>query len=108
MIKAFRKGGIYKHINPHASLYLVVLAVHHQNEHRTKMKVQYMHKNGRIQYTGKGVDQHSEQIRIPTDQFKDWTLIGDVNRVPKIDESLIPPEEPDTRDWEILIADLHR
>ena len=104
-IRAFSRGNIYKHRNPHASLYLVVLAVHHQNEHRAKMKIQYMHKNGRIQYTGKGKDQHSEQIRIPTNQFKDWTCIGNVNHVPQINENLIPQEEPDQRNWDELLKE---
>jgi hypothetical protein len=69
------------------------------------MKVAYMHKNGRTQYTGKGRDQHSEQIRIPTSQYEDWTWIGNVNHVPKIDESKLPQEELDTRNWDELLKE---
>lgn len=75
MIKRFLPNRIYRHSNPHASLDILVLNVYHVNETRTKMKVKYITRwSERVQYTGKGLDQHSDTIEIQTKDFENWTL----------------------------------
>ncbi len=102
----FLRGNIYRHCNPHSSLDMEVISILAQNQDRVKLKVRFLHRNnGRVQYTGKGKDLHTDTVRVLNKDFENWTLIGSIFRQPNIDPNLVPKEEIDDRNWEILLGD---
>lgn len=75
MAKMFKPYVVYEHCNKHASLYMKVLSVIHANSERVKLKINYIVKHtGRVQYTGKGVDHHSDTVCIALKDFKNWEV----------------------------------
>lgn len=106
MKRKFLKGNIYRHRNPHSSLDMEVISVLTSNEERVKLKVRFLHRtNGKVQYTGKGKDYHTDTVRILSEHYGDWKCIGSIYQQPNIDPRLVEKEEVDDRNWEILLGD---
>lgn len=74
-MRKFEKYTRYRH-HTNATLDIRILKVYHVNEHRTKLKVEYVHRVGdRIQYTGKGQDWHTDKVSIKSEDYKYWRVV---------------------------------
>ena len=72
----FNKHITYRHDTSSSILDIRVISVYHVNSERTDLRIEYVHRsNGRIQYTGKGQNGHTDKVSIKSSDYKYWRAL---------------------------------